>query len=124
MPPFIPSSFRHPQLRQVGVARCSAHQPRPEVRVVLCALLPGKAAEVGGRGGVGDPIFLFPEAFVRGRGSICCVLGVTPTPLTSLTPLRDHAKQLLEKYIGKPFFNYVADGRVRMTEEELTRGLR
>ena len=72
-------------------------------------------------GGVGDPIFLFPEAIVRGRGSICCVLGVTPTPLT---PLRDHAKQLLEKYIGKPFFNYVADGRVRMTEEELTRGLR
>ena len=44
-----------------------------------------------------------------------------PVFLSSL--LRDHAKQLLEKYIGKPFFNYVADQRQRMTVEDLELGV-
>jgi hypothetical protein len=48
----------------------------------------------------------------------------TASSLTlSLYYTRDHAKQLLEKYIGKPFFNYVADGRRRMTVEDLERGI-
>ena len=46
------------------------------------------------------------------------LLTVSPSP-----PLRDHAKQLLEKYIGKPFFNYVADQRQRMTVEDLELGV-
>ena len=37
---------------------------------------------------------------------------------------RDHAKQLVEKYTGKPFFNYMNhEGRERMTLEELDEAL-
>ena len=36
----------------------------------------------------------------------------------------DHARQLLEKYIGKPFFNYLgSEQRARMSVEEVERGL-
>lgn len=38
---------------------------------------------------------------------------------------RDHARQLLEKYTGKPFFdnaNY-SNGKERMSKEEVTQGL-
>jgi len=36
---------------------------------------------------------------------------------------RDHAKQLLEKRVGKPFFQYVSEDRQRMSLEELQGGL-
>ncbi|KAG1653584.1 hypothetical protein FOA52_009699 [Chlamydomonas sp. UWO 241] len=36
---------------------------------------------------------------------------------------RDHAKQLLEKVVGKPFFQYIYEPRERMTLEELDNGL-
>lgn len=48
-----------------------------------------------------------------------------PTCPHSLSQARDHARQLLEKYTGKPFFdnaNY-SNGKERMNKEEVSQGL-